>query len=125
MKYGIDMKYLLSLLLLCIMPACSFFDSRGSDVSAHSGSEEVILSNETSERVYYFVVGRRIAALINWIQHLDPAMSVAPGGEQRIGYDEIMQVEGGEEEAIVYWWYAEQQGEEAKPGKLHLIIVDL
>jgi len=118
------MKYLL-LLILLFLPACSLFSSNDGDVTARALSYEVILRNGTSERVYYFVIGRRIAARTFWGQSLDRTYSVAKGGERRISYDEISQEEGGEEQVLVYWWMAEREGKTETPGRLNFIVVDL
>lgn len=119
------MKYVLPLLILLILPACSLFDSRGGSVTAEAYSGAVIISNDTSQRLFYFVVGRRVAALINWTPHLDPAESVPARGERAIDISEIMKWEDGEEEAIVYWWRAVPGDTSKVPGTINSIIVEL
>ncbi len=120
------MKVLLPLLLLLLtLPACSLFDGREGRVTAEVSSGEVIISNDTSQRVFYFVVGRNVAAQILWVRHLDPEERVVAGGERAINLDEVMQAEIGEVEALVYWWHAVPGDTSEVPGKLNNIIVEL
>ena len=118
------MKYIISLLILSFS-ACSLLGLADEDVTARSRANVVIVKNGTKERVYYFVVGRQLAARINWAQSLDPGNSVAAGDSRAISHEEISQEEGGEDEAVVYWWHAEGQGETLKPGELNSIVVEL
>ena len=118
------MKHIIPLLIVVLLPACSLLGLGDEDVSARSRGDGVIVKNDTSERVYYFAVGRHAAAVIDWAPSLDPTNSVAAGDTRAISHKEIPREEG-EDEVIVYWWHAERRGETETPGELNSIVVAL
>lgn len=123
------MRYLASLLTACFLlgtlPACEVLGGADDTVVARSIGSSLVVTNKTSARIYYFVVGRATAALINWAPHLDPENSVARGTSALVRHEHIFRSDD-ETEAIVFWWHAvERAGQLPAPGEIQAVVVGL
>ena len=116
--------FLLLFLLIGLLPACEVAGPGEGEVFAQSSGEKLFVTNRTSSRVYYFIVGRGTAALIFWAPHLGLDDSVDRGRTARIGHDDIYR-DKTEREVIVFWWHAEGHGADRKPGEIHSFVVAL
>lgn len=76
-------------------------------VEAIARDQKIDVMNRTERPVFTFVVGRDLAALINWAPCVDAVRCppIPPGSIRSEAYP---QVRSGvaEREAIVYWWHA-------------------
>ncbi len=118
------MRPLLLVLLACLLPACSSFDASDEEVSARSFNQSVLIANRTDARIYYFVVGRATAAVINWVAHLNLDDSIARGRTASLRHSEIFR-SPDEDEVIVFWWHAVRVGEDFRAGEIQGIVVAL
>lgn len=114
----------LFLLLIGMLPACEVVGPGEGEVFAQSSGETLFVTNRTSARVYYFIVGRDTATLIFWVPHLSLEDSVDRGRTARIGSDDIYRDET-EREVIVFWWHAEGHGADRKPSGIRSFVVAL
>ncbi len=116
--------------VILVATGCAIVDNTeegiSDDVTIRSSGTHLVVHNGTEARVYYFAVGRQLSALIDWIPHLDEALSIAPGTSATIPYDDIMMdSEAGETQVIVYWWKATIRDGKRVPGGITSAIVDL
>ncbi len=96
------------------------------EVNVRTTGTHVLLSNGLESTVYYFMVGRQLSVLIDWIPHLDDDQSVAAGRSVAIPYEDIMMnSDTGETEVIVYWWQATMRDGKRVPGDITSVIADL
>ena len=115
---------ILSLLTVIFLAGCALFESESNTVTARSNGLRVTIKNETGDRIYYFLVGSKLATLIDWIPHLDDSQSVAAGRSRTIDHDDIM-MEENETQAVFWWWKAEIRDGERVPGAIVSNIIDL
>lgn len=112
-------------ILIGPLPACEVLGGDDDTVVARSIGSSLVVTNKTSARIYYFVVGRATAALINWAPHLDPENSVAHGTAALVRHEHIFRSDD-ETEAIVFWWHAvERDGQSPAPGEIQAVVVRL
>ncbi len=91
-------------------------------------NQSLRLVNNTPEPVYYFVVERDAAALINWAPCTDPAQckTVPPRGARSVPYDEIASYTPSARQAIVYWWHLRsEEADSFRPDSVRASVVDL
>lgn len=82
-------------------------------LAAKTTRTELLLHNRGAEPVYYFAVGRNLAARINWATCRDPVTrpAVNPSEVERIPLRQIAFDERGEDELLVYCWHLVPAGE--------------
>jgi hypothetical protein len=69
------------------------------------------LRNGSPTPVYYFVLERETAALVDWIPLVGPESPTIPArGEVALPYSAIFGYAAGAKEALVYWWRAVPDG---------------
>jgi hypothetical protein len=119
---------ILKIVLLCFILICfvnlSYIKSDGVlKISVESNS--LVLQNNTSERIYYFVVEAKFSALLDWAPTLDHPF-LDPDQSTEIPFDEI---ESGSQEPVkrgdrvfVYWW---SKDIETSPANIHCHDVTL
>jgi hypothetical protein len=92
------MNKILAWLGVTLAAACS----RSGPVDVTTEAAALRIQNASDSPVYFFVVGRQRAALINWAPCTAPPScpSVQPHAERLVPVADI-----GEREAIVYWWH--------------------
>jgi hypothetical protein len=68
---------------------------------------ELRMTNTTQSTIYYFIVERDLATLIDWAPCADPATcrGVAAKANKSLKYSEIAGWEKGKTEAIIWWWH--------------------
>ncbi len=110
-------------LIALLLPACSLFEDDDGDVSATAVPPDLIVTNHTGETVWTFVVGARMATVINWAPDVKRE-GLAPGASERLGYDDLFRMED-DQKMIVYWWRAVQEDGERVPGAIHSFVVEL
>ena len=86
--------------------ACASPTVVGGSLSAQATPAALLLHNGGAEPIYYFVVGRTLAALIDWTPCRNPSTCprVDPGETERIPWRDVPPHERGEEEVLVYCW---------------------
>lgn len=84
-----------------------------------------VLQNDTNDRIYFFLLGRRAAALTDWVPTLDSSESLGKGETRLFPYEEIDLHRDGEEVVLVFWWTAVEDHGERRPGKVQEIVVAL
>lgn len=115
-------QYLLVLVLL--LSSCALFETDTHEVEARSASSKLLISNHTTARVYYFVVGRETAALILWAPSLDSKISIARGATAQVAHKDIYR-DAQEKQVIVYWWHARELHGEMQPDEIQALVVTL
>ena len=115
------LPFLFLLLLLAALPGCEMFSSDEGEVSARVIGDSVFVTNNTEARIYYFIVGREAANLIDWIPRLDVEKSVTPGKTIRLDRKEDILGSSDEKEAIVHWWHAVER----EPGLVQSFVIKL
>ncbi len=122
------MRPLLALLMITLLAgslaACEVLGPDQGAVSARSIGAALFLTNKTEARIYYFVVGRETAALINWAPHLGLEKSVGRSATGRIAHEAIFRSET-EQEVIVYWWHADGEQGQRQPGPIQSFVIGL
>jgi hypothetical protein len=120
-------KYL-ALLFLLVAPACEDSTAPAQDeFTIHTTGEEIVLSNAADKPVFYFIVERQTAALLDFatcVQGRD-CKSVAPGQTVRIPYRQIAGYKPERKEAIVYWWTTVLAATGPRVDKLRSQVVEL
>jgi hypothetical protein len=120
------MRVLILALLLSFLISCSVFESNeeAGEVLISSSAPNLIITNKTETRIYYFVIGRKAAARINWALHTNHDQSIAENATVKISHQNIYRSEN-EKEVVVYWWHTVIQGGAIKPGETQTIVVEL
>lgn len=118
------MRLLAGLLLLSLLSSCALLNPKEDEVSARSIASILFVTNGTDARIYYFIVGRETATLIDWLPHLNLETSIGRRQTARIDPEHLFRSET-EDEVIVYWWHAVVREGEAAPGEVHSFIVRL
>lgn len=119
---------MLRLIALCMISLMAFGCDNtvmtSKDVEARVTESAILLTNKTGKTIYYFVVGRKASALIDWY----PVVS----DENAILADETITIErsavdpdGVETEVLVYWWDAVIVDNMERPGEVQHFIVPL
>lgn len=103
---------------------CALSEVEDGGVGIRTDGAHVHVTNDTPDRIYYFVVGRELSTLIDWVPHLNEDQSVAPRRTHSIPYSEIP-MQGAETEAVFYWWIADMRDGERVPGDLQSRVIDL
>ena len=81
------------------------------------------ITNRTDAPVYWFIVGRKASALVDWRPMVcDECPSIAPNATVSRRYDESL-IDASEREAFVYWWHAVIVDGERRPGVVRNGIV--
>lgn len=116
--------------LICgVLAGCAIVDNLDEEVGGvqvRTTGVDVVIQNGLNEYIYYFIVGRQLSFLIDWIPHLDDERSVAPGRTKSVSYDEIMMSqEPSETQVVVYWWQATLRDGKRVPGTLEMVVLDL
>ena len=84
------------------------------------------IHNGLESRVYYFVVGRNTAVVINWAPTVNQnSRSIGSQKFVELNFEDIFGYEDGVEEAIVYYWMAVNENGSLVPGNVHSVIVGL
>ncbi len=92
-----------ALLVGCANPVAPAAES----VGVHLGAAGVVVTNRTDADIFYMVVERETALLIDWIGCNDPAAPcprVAPSSSTVVPYDQVTGWPGSGQ-VIVYWWH--------------------
>jgi len=120
------MRVLIFALLLSTLSSCSVFESdeEARKVLVLSIAPNLIITNKTEARIYYFVVGRETAARINWAPHTNRDQSIAKNAIVKISHRDVYRAET-EKEVIVYWWHAINTIGSIKPSEIQAIVVEL
>jgi hypothetical protein len=92
---------------------------------ARAKNRAIVLENNTADQVYFFVLGRRASALVDWVPMLDSRGALGKGESRLIPYEEIDRHRDGEEEVLVYWWTAIEVQGVRRPGKVQQMVVAL
>jgi len=111
-RLGAGHCYAALVVLFLAIGGCS--DSTGLDRDARdvaaldivADGQRISITNRTRKPVFMFVVGRQLAASIDWAACVTPACQpLAPGETRHVPYpsERIPDVEA---EALVYWWHA-------------------
>ncbi len=124
-----------NLLLLALSSAlaltgCGSPSSAGPDegLTATRRARSLLLTNTTSEPVYWFAVESSTAARIDFFGCFDPVLcpSIPPGRTRRLPYHSIEGYSNGADRAVIYWWHLVP---DAKRGfsmkRLNSILVEL
>lgn len=116
--------------LICgVLAGCAIVDNLDEEVGGvqvRTTGVDVVIQNGLNEYIYYFIVGRQLSFLIDWIPHLDDERSVAPGRTKSVPYDEIlMSQDPSETQVVVYWWQATLRDGKRVPGTLEMVVLDL
>ncbi len=106
------MKHLRFAPLLAVASAIAFGCANpiapdAQSVGVHLGAAGVVLTNRTDADVFYMVVEREMAVLIDWIGCTDPGSAcprVAPSSSTVVPYDQVFGWPGSGQ-VIVYWWH--------------------
>ncbi len=117
---------------LWALPACSLFDDGAEgDVTVKVLVSNLIISNHTSEVVYYAVFPRDILPLLDWLPCSDPVRctnKIQPRRWAVVKYDDFMG-EKRDDEAVVYWWHSvkilDDGTERHEPDEIRAIVVKL
>ncbi|MEJ7813150.1 MAG: hypothetical protein WKG32_22260 [Gemmatimonadaceae bacterium] len=77
-------------------------------VSARATGSAFQFTNRTTREIFYFIVERKSAALVDWAPCLAPRCEngIAPGATATIRYADVVGYAPGEREALFYWWHA-------------------
>lgn len=132
-----------SALLLCIricllifvvvtLSACSILDDDESEeVTVKVLVSQLIVSNHTTEVVYYAVFPRYILPLADWLPCSDPIRctnKIQPGLWAVVKFNDFMG-EKRDDEAVVYWWHSvkklDEGSERYEPDEIRAIVVKL
>jgi hypothetical protein len=113
------------MLLLMCLHGCSWPVSNDDTVSAHATNQGIVLKNNTNDRIYFILFGRRAETLINWIPTLTSRQSLGEGEIHLFPFTEIILHRDGEEAVLVFWWTAEEEQGQRRPGKVQRITVML
>ena len=113
------------LLLIGALPGCEMLGPDEGEVSARSIGDGLFITNSTQARVYYFIVGRETATLIDWGPHLDVERSVTPGKTAWLDREDDVMGSEDEKEAFVHWWHAVERDGERVPGEVHTFVIRL
>lgn len=110
---------LLALVGLAATACSSAFEVEDEGLRVRAEDGAVSLRNGTGAAVFYFLVERNTAAVIDWIPCLDPetCARVDDGETLRIAHEEITGWEEGESEAILYWWHLVEREPPIPPGE--------
>ena len=90
-------------------------------MTAVSLGDALYVTNETNRPVFYFVVGREEAKLLDWAPTLNSDFRLLPGETVRIPHAQLHLEQG--EDVFVSWWHAVLQGVKLVPGTVHAFVV--
>ena len=119
------LPFLILLLLIGALPGCEVLGLDDDEVSARVIGAALLVTNNTEARIYYFIVGRETAALINWAPQLNEERSVARGKTAWLNRKDDVEGSKDEREAIVHWWHAVERDGQREPGEIHAFTIRL
>ncbi len=120
---GLDTRCFIVLLLL--LAGCTVFGPEERyELVGQTTSTGIKLTNQSTDIVYHFVVGRDTAARIYWVPGFYEGGGLSPGGSQEIAFEDISKSEH-ESEVIVYWWYPIEEDGELRVSEVQWFILDL
>lgn len=113
---------------LLALPACSLFDNDDEGhVTVKAIASQLLISNQTSNVVYYAVYPRDILPVLFWGPCSDPALcteKIQSGRKVVVKYDDFSGERG--EEAVVFWWHlVEKPDGEYAVDEIREIVVKL
>ena len=120
----------LLLIILVAVPGCSLFDDDfEGQVTVNTFASQLIISNHTSEVVYYDVFPRGMIEVMFWVPCINPARcakKIQPERRVVISYQDILRSGTDDDEVVVYWWHlVEKQDGEYTFDPLREIVVKL
>jgi hypothetical protein len=95
------MKAVPILILAIALSACSDLGEY-KDVYVSVNPPTLTITNPISEPIYYFVVGQKESALIDWMPFCGEANRIPEGKTKKV--DCMRQLVAGESTLLVYWW---------------------
>src|SRR6266436_5779877 len=92
---------------LCVVASLVGCNSSFAPVDVVPQASALRIVNTSDAPIYYFLVERQSAALIDWAPCTNPSAcsSVAAHGDAQVPFSQIAGYEPGEREAIFYWWH--------------------
>ncbi|MCB9058732.1 MAG: hypothetical protein H6627_09205 [Calditrichae bacterium] len=101
------MKFLTALFFILFFISCSAEDQMA--ISAGGSDNKLVIQNNTDQEVFYFIVARNCAPLIDWIPTLS-GPKLDGGKSTTINYEEIYNCSEEltatmNDEIIIYWWF--------------------
>ncbi|MDN5204879.1 hypothetical protein QQ008_26040 [Fulvivirgaceae bacterium BMA10] len=114
------------LVCLLVFLSCEKNDISPGDLEVSSHDKVLKIHNRFESEIYYFVVERNTAALINWVPRVGKNSPFVESGKTvEVNFESILGYKDDAEEAIVYYWIAIHQKGSLVPGNVHSIIVNL
>jgi len=100
-------KYYLFLLAIILSSCSTSFESFEDKVSISATSSHIIINNQLSEEIYYFVVEQQILAVIDWAPSTSGPV-IKSIESLKIPFNDIYNgkqepVKSGDK-IVVYWW---------------------
>ena len=91
----------------CLAAALVGCSSSFGPVDVVTQASALRILNSSDAPIYYFIVERQSAALVDWAPCTKPSTcpSVAAHGDAEVPFSRIVGYEPGEREAIFYWWH--------------------
>ena len=118
----------LALAAIALLAGCAIVDNDAPDTGAvevRATGSSIVMSNDLNQRIYYFMVGRNLSVLIDWVPQLVEEQSVSPGRSVSVPYEDIMMDPAGETQVGVSWWTAVVRDGKGVPGDMMFVVVDL
>lgn len=114
------------LLALSVAWGCKDDDASPSSFEVSVIQQALQLKNGLGSDVFYFIVERETAALINWAPSVSQGTPfVAAGRSVEIKLGDVTGYTPGDTEAIVYHWVAIEEDGALIPGDIKSIVVSL
>jgi hypothetical protein len=128
MSYFPRSAIVVSALLVLVFTGCVVGESGhplgGHDrVSAYVQSDELVVENFTTERIWTFAIGQKAGATVLWAPNL-AGEGIEPGRRKGLALDEILMAPD-EQEVLVYYWGAVVEDGEVVPGPVRSLRVPL
>lgn len=112
------------MLLSMLVAGCVIPLSAEDELLIRSVEGGVLLENNSSERVFYMIMGEREEHLIDWFPTLDERQSVG-GGEVRVVREPELWIGPSERNLIVYHWSAVRTADGTRPGPITRVSIPL
>ena len=121
----------LTALLLCAMLSTVFTGCREEELSVEPitvivAGENIVVTNNTSVAIYYFLLPAEAEAVIDWIPTVnEESPFIPPSSIIEIPFDEILFYEPSDKVAVFNYWIAVDLDGEIIPGNISSMRVAL
>ncbi|TRX54369.1 hypothetical protein FNH22_19855 [Fulvivirga sp. M361] len=105
---------------------CNDNDTSPLSLEVSTADQVLRIHNGLESKVYYFIVERADAELINWAPSVDGnAPCIEPKKSVEIQFEDIQGYDNDAEEVIVYYWMAMDENGSLVPGEIQSLVVGL